>query len=302
MSENKKYQNIKIIKLGTELLQDLLGYSRTTILKKLSYLGYRLSAASYAHILNSTRSVGLSTLHKTAIGIKNIVETELGYKYIDEGFKQVLEDKQLSFIPEREKKYDDTNIVFHKYGSVSINEEVRFIQTAKSEIIYFGTTLSNPINYFTLRNTSEYEIPIKNLLEKGVFIKFYLLNPESNEARLFYNDINRTSSFFDNTDNNTDTIKRNITKLKIIAKKFNSDLFKVYTYKHLPFINFIAVDGNANNGKLMISHQIYGVHFVNSPVLEINKIGEPSLYRKYWSALENLIKNATKVEVWQLNV
>ena len=297
----KPGKSISIINAGIKLLTKEKGYSYRSITKKLRYLGFEISPASLSNLINERR-VSLFLLERTLEGLQVLVRKELGYEYNNEQekfIKMTQGTAELITIPTISKETSELieqAMKFHENGTVPIHEEVDFLRTAKSEIIYLGTTLSNPISYFFSRRETEYKTYVEDLLSRGVDITFYLLDPDSNEARLYFFDIKRYSFPFE--DDNV-SIKSNLEKLNTIKREFNNRKFKgklkILTYKHLPSSYFLVVDGKSENGRLMTSPFLYGISSVNSPVVEVSKSKNLRLFNLYWRSLRSLIENAKEV-------
>ena len=58
---------------------------------------------------------------------------------------------------------------------------VDFISTAQIEIIEISTTLSAVTAYYSCFNKFRFWRPVEELLKRGVNIKYYVLDPNSNE-------------------------------------------------------------------------------------------------------------------------
>ncbi|MEM1320803.1 MAG: DUF5919 domain-containing protein [Bacteroidota bacterium] len=284
-----------IIKAGFTLLNDKKGYSQRSVVKKLNMLGLNIGAASFNKIIKD-KAVSRATLQKVAEAIKELVMLELGYHYEEErGFVQAITaDWQAKVVPELStEEKDNSGLQFHTEGRVSIEYKRNFFHNTEKELIEVGVRLHTFTNYFISRNPTEYRKPIEQLLEKGVTIKLFLLDPESNAARLYFEDRTR---IFPNEKHAIEETRRVVEKLAFIKRDFDQqDLkgqFEIYTYKHIPQNHFLIVDGDSLHGKMMTSHYIYGLRRAECPVLEFTRKDNRSLFRKYWNAYTQLVQGA----------
>jgi len=58
----------------------------------------------------------------------------------------------------------------------------------------------------------------------------------------------------------------------------------------------MTVDGDSPNGKVMVSHYVYGLSRANCPVVEFSKQSNPALYDRYWDSLKKLAENARQLK------
>lgn len=293
------YRNI--IRQGITALKAQKHHSQVVIINKLRYLKYKISEPSLSNILNN-RKVGLSILKSVADGIQELVKSEIGLIWKNHEF---ISDKKsspnrLKEIPELSSKSPSLvlkpGFAFHENGRIPISHKVEFLSSAQNEILEFGVTLSTFCSYFFSRNDQEFKVPIIKLLEKGINYKCYLLDPECNEARLYFDDRARIS---EDDKKGPEKIKETINKLRRIRDEFQKaeylGTFQIYTYKHVPYNYFTTVDRGKPIGKIMVSHYIYGESRANCPVMEISRKESPTLFRRYSDSLTRLIKKANVV-------
>lgn len=283
---------------GVTLLKRKKNYKQITIVNKLKYLNFDISAATLSNILNK-KIVGQDAIWKTAEGIQALIKLELGMIFNQGQFLEQKERKD--WIPEDIPglSIDEPSLimkpgfVFNEEGRYSLTQKIAFLSTAEHEVIEFGLTLRTFASHFFSRNDSEFKIPLTKLLEKGVNIKCYVLDPGSNEARLYFEDRSR---ILPDEKNGIESIKQSIEKLGKVYREFKKadypGLFEVYTYKHFPYNYFMMVDGGSPKGKIAISHYIYGELRAKCPIIEFTRKHSPSLYRRYLTSLRNLTKDA----------
>jgi len=285
-----------IVKDGFTLLKKEKQYDQTTVVYKLNFLGTKVSKAAFNNIVND-KPVGEKLLHKVSHGIQELIKKELGFCWENTGF---VKDSTMGLEPVTVGKLMPTDpalvlkpgFAFHADGRLPIAQKVRFFSTAQKEVIEFGVTLNTFNSYFYNRNDKEFKSHIEALLEKGVHFKCFLLNPDFNEARVYFNDGKARKD-------DERKIKESIDRLTDIQGEFGknnySGTFEVFTYRHIPNNYFMAVDGGESTGKLMVSHYIYGEPRAKCPVIEISNKDNSVLFRRYWESLKKLMEGAAPI-------
>ncbi len=289
-----------IIIKGVELLKNRQHYDQSTIVKKMRYLGKNISEPTFSNIL-SGKNVKSTTLDKVSQGIQELVLNELGLHWRHNDYEEATKSDWTPVdIPALDVK-DPSLVVrpgfsFYDSGRISIAQKTAFFSTAQKEVIEFGITLHTFSSYFINRAEWEFVSIVEGLLEKGVHFKCYLLNPESNEALLYFKD---RQQFQPEEAKSIEVIREVVKQLGRIQAKFEAKnlpgTFQVFTYKHIPYNYFMAVDGHTVNGKMMVSHYIYGESRANCPVVEFSKSTDALLFKRYWSSLQKLIKDAKPI-------
>lgn len=293
---NKVERFYDIVQKGVELLVEKQEYRQSNLINKLKVLNLAVSPASLSNIVNGKKA-GLQILKTTAGGIEAIIRSELGMEYA--------KDRRV-FIPLHDpvwKPYvipeallhskDDTGLILHLDGRVTIQHKTDFIATAQKEVIEVGVRLKTFADYFISRNEAEYKDYISALLKRGVTFKGYLLDPDSNEASLYFADRARTQ------ESEIDAIsemKKVVEKLKRLVREFEQrkypGAFEIYLYKHIPYNHFLVVDQHLDGGKMMVSHYIYGVRRAECPVWEFTSSQQPALFKKYATSLEYYLRES----------
>ncbi|MCB0631630.1 MAG: hypothetical protein KDD15_17920, partial [Lewinella sp.] len=69
---------------------------------------------------------------------------------------------------------------------------------------------------------------------------------------------------------------------------------EVYLYKNVPYNNFLIIDPESIEGRMMVSHYLYGIRRADCPVVEFSKKSNRSLYRRYLASFTAMINNAKK--------
>ena len=288
-----------IIKEGLKLLKNQKYYNQTKVVKKLNFLGITISKPTFSNIINGKKVRG-ETLSKTSKGIEEILKQELGVHWEKSAF---VKTKELSWQPNIVGELDSNDpafiikpgFAFHENGRLPISKKVELLSNAQKEVIEFGITLRTYTSHFINRAEWEFKTHIESLLDRGVNIKCYLLNPECNEARLYFDDRMRVRG---ESSKGVETIKESIFNLCKVREEFikkgKSGTFEIFTYKHIPYNHFMSIDGTSINGKMIVSHYIYGESRANCPVLEFSKDRSRALYKMYWNSLRLLMKDAKK--------
>jgi hypothetical protein len=285
-----------IVQKGAKLLIEQWDYTQVALVKKMKTLGITISTASLNLIIHN-KSAGFRTLKRAAEGISTILSSEFALSY-DRDVERFVENKPESWKaqPIPESPSDAPPITIHPDGRVSVKEKTDFIATATQEVIEVGIRLNSFSNYFVSQNEKAYKAHIVNLLERGVNVRGYLLNPESNEARLYFED---RASIQSSEKDSIDDIKRITERLRQVSAELNGlqfpGKFEIFLYKHIPCNFFFVVDGGLSSGKMMVSPYLYGIRRANCPVLEFSKKDQPAMFRKYWESLQYFTERADRL-------
>lgn len=292
-----KEQNTNTILQAFQLLKKEYHYSQVQVVNKLNTLDVEITPATFNKIIKGNYT-NLKTITEVEKGIFEIVKQELDWVYEESSFKYFkTKDWKPSIVPEikPKSKAEEIQLKYHQTGRISIPYHVDFINGTKKELIYLGVRMRNFKDYFTSSNEKEFKIPIRELLEKGVNIKIYLLAPESNVASFYFDD---RSNVFEDEKDSPEIIKKTIKSLLRIQQEFKDCIgkFEIYTYKHIPHYHLILVDSNSKESKLLISNYLYGISRANCPLLEIYKQNDRSLFRKYVTSFNKMTEKAKLVQ------
>lgn len=299
-----KQAELKFIAVeGCKLLEDAMQYKNTDMILKLKYLGLEVSPSSFSNCINK-KEVGKETLKKIGTGIAQIVQSELGLVYNPEtrAFESIGNNWEKKIIPTDVTASEDktpattATYIFHQEGRLKIEDKVRFMQKARLEVIEVGVRLRTFSEYFTSRKESEFRRPVEELLQKGIDIKIYILDPESEESKIYFED----RAKIDKKESQSMEVTKNaIAQIKEIIESFREKKypgsFEIFTYRHIPYNHFLAIDAIHEQGQMMVSHYIYGIRRADCPVLEFSKTANPDLYHRYWFSLQEFTKNAVKI-------
>jgi len=301
----KEILRYDMIAKGVALLKQQQEYTQITLVRKAAVLGHVFATASLTNILNKEKGrekpIGLSLLKTVSDGIAGIIRSELGMEYNEkqQAYVSLPHFQEIYIVPEKPIDAAKSRIpVLHPDGRLPIPEKTAFIEGAQKEVIEFGVRLRTFSEYFTSSSEKEYKAYIIKLLEKGVNVTCYLLDPESQQARMYFED--RIKVMPHEKDAIEETRKA-VERLKTVIREFEErnyrGKFEVWKYQHIPYNLFLAVDPDTPGGKMLISHYIYGIRRAEAPVMEIEKEYQPELYKKYRESLLLYIKDAIRIDV-----
>ncbi|MDZ4679183.1 MAG: hypothetical protein SH848_06460 [Saprospiraceae bacterium] len=294
-----KKQQIAIIQVGVELLKEKQGYSQLAIVEKLELLNFKVSEAALSKIVRNNEG-GNKILKIAAEGIQELIRREIGVEWEETKYSDTLgSDWKQTLIKETETTAHplvNPGFTFYEDGRLPIAQKVDFISEAKQEVIEFGVVLNTFAGYFFSRNEKEFKQHVQGLLTKGVHFKCYLLDPDCEETNMYFSD--RAKHLPDEL-KSIGKIREAIEKLGKVQQQFINagyrGTFEIFAYQHIPANYFMTVDGDSPDGKLMVSHYVYGLSRANCPVLEFSKKNNPALYDRYWDSLKMLAQNARRL-------
>ena len=289
-----------MVQKGVALLADTQVYKQSNLVNKLKLLNLAVSASSLSNIING-KQVGLPTLKAAAEGIQHIIQQELGMEYSKISREYIprhdraWEPYILPEVPEDSSQ--NTGMVLHLDGRVTIQQKTDFIATAQKEVIEVGVRLRTFAEYFSSRKETEYKNYIISLLKKGVAFKAYMLDPESNLAHLYFEDRSQVQV---SEKDSIDESRKVVVKLKQLVQEFAQEhypgTFEIYLYRHVPYNHFLVVDPQREGGKMMVSHYIYGIRRAECPVWEFTRSKQKNLFDKYLVSLKSYLKGAKALQ------
>lgn len=297
-----RQKNLELIKAALGILkeQDSVIYTQAVICQKMDVLGFGVSTSLFNKLINNKR-VGDSSLLKIKMGLTKLLELELGWYYdpVSETYIK-REDKnwqrEIIDVPDEASTAIKREPVFHFDGRRSTEEKVEFLQSAKREIIFLGIRLRQFVGFFSNRKDADFKDPILALLGRGVVIKCYLADPDSNLTRAYFTDratVLPEDAFGDAL---IPQIIEDLKKIKAeLAALCEGAQFEIYTYKHFPTAHFLSVDRSSFAGKMLVSNYTFGIPRSKIPVIEVNKEYNPKLFDMYNRSLEAIIKDAKEI-------
>lgn len=296
ISKEARLKNI--VCKGLEYLQDHFDYGQRNVVNKLKMLEMPVGTASFSNIVTG-KAVGLPTLNLAARGVELILQRELDMAYdanVQDFRPKHTPGWEVSIVPEKEPDESGRGFVLHVDGRVSLQYKTAFMATAQKDIVEVGVRLNSFSSYFISQNENAYKMHILGLLRRGIHIKEYLLDPDSQEARIYFDDRARVQT---SEKDSLSEMKKVVERLKTLGAEFEAmkltGKFEVYLYRHIPYSLFYVVDGTCENGKMMVSHYMYGVRRANCPVMEVTRAGQPVLFRKYWESMQLFLEGAHKI-------
>jgi hypothetical protein len=294
----KKDQLLDIIQKGVAFLMEERAYSQKDVVKKLKALEKKISDSLLSNILNQKGEIGFPSLKNAAEGVSEIAYRELGAKFNAES-AQFVKDPEPDWEAETifiKGKTGVEGLRFHWEGRAPLAEKAAFIEGAQHEIIEVGVRVKTFAEYFISRREQEYKQPVMNFLKRGGVFKVYMLDPGSQQARMYFEDRAKAQK---SENEALAEMQRVVERLREVAaemQKIKPGSFEVYFYQHIPYNHFFVADGDQKTGgRMMVSHYLYGVKRADCPVLQFAYPDNPELFRKYRDSLRAYIKDAKRV-------
>ncbi|MBU6340457.1 MAG: hypothetical protein KGS48_03090 [Bacteroidetes bacterium] len=282
---DERSMHLKLCFAAIQKLQFKFGYGQNSIIAKLKFLGFEVNTASLSNLLsNGKRNVGDKALSRLANGLERLVAEEL-----DMSFDPVLQD----FIPAQTSGWvayivpDSTRLSTHDFaihpeGRVLLEQKARFIGSAIQEVVEIGVRLHSFANYFYSQNDAVFRNRVEELLRRGVHYRAYMIDPESDAAKLYFSDRARV---LPSEQAAFEALPGIVAQLSALSQEFKTKQlkgkFEIYLYQHLPVCMIYAVDPQLIHGKMMVSSYLYGIRRANCPVLEFTRANQAALFRKY---------------------
>lgn len=300
MSKSLAEQDRGVIKAGVELLQERCAYTQASVHRKLTYLGCRVAIASLNNIIND-KPIGAPLARKVRLSIEKLVWEELGAQWNLTKEKFLLDERpsgwQPDVVPEAQQEVPaPRSSIIRPEGRLTINEKVGIINEAQHEVIEFGLRLRTFSNYFLTRSAYEFKNHIIAQLSTGVHFKLYLLDPDCNEARLYFDDRARVlPEERDGQEQARASVER-LSRIKeeLVAENSPGD-FQVFFYRHIPVAHFLIIDGESLSGQMVYAPYLYGVRRADCPVSVISKQTYRQLFRIHYQSFLALSKGATPI-------
>jgi hypothetical protein len=295
LKKDERY--VDIIRKGLDLLAEQQDYRQVDVLAKFETLGKTVSRASLSNIVTGARTVGLPVMRKASDGLEEIIGSELGMKYNPETRAFALAhapDWRPYIIPVRVAAEPESPAVSTYFdGRVSIRQKTDFISSAQKEVIEVGVRLKTFADYFISRKEKEFKDYITTLLQRGVNFKAYMLDPDCQEARMYFDDRKKVQ---EEEGEAVAEMKRVVEKLRRLVRELAQrgyrGKFEVFLYRHIPYNHFLVVDPQEKGAKMMVSHYIYGIKRADCPVWEFTRNAPDDLYAKYEKSLDRYLRDA----------
>lgn len=285
------------VKMAFELLAAQRHYTQAEVHRKLSYLGADFGNTTFNNILNDV-AVRPATLLGAYDTMAELLYRELGQR-LDAALHTAPYAAPEEWVPEvipttaDKASSQPPTVQFRSEGRLTIPEKVAFMATAQREVVEFGLRLHSFTNYFLTRSAHEFRDHVEEMLARGVNLKLYLLDPDCNESRLYFED--RARAMPEEKDNMAD-VRRVIAQLKQIKQETDEQGFAghitLYIYKHVPYCHFLIVDGELKSGKMLVSPYLYGVRRADCPVIGVDKHTHHKLFRLYYQSFQQQAADA----------
>ncbi|MEM1319423.1 MAG: hypothetical protein AAGG75_04160 [Bacteroidota bacterium] len=290
--------NRALVRDGLQLLKAKKRYRQNNIIAKIKTLGLVISASTLSNIING-KSVAEETIEETAEKIMEIIKQELGMVLEKEAFIFDETDSgwEASIVPELFEDHPGLilkpGFSFTAEGRYEPNKKVELFSMAETEVIEFGLTMRTYASHFISKSDQAFRTPITQLLAKGVHIRCYLLDPECNEASMYFDD---RAKVLKAEQRGISVIRNSLETLASVSEEFRTEgypgHFEVYTYRHIPYNHFMSIDASEPTAKMLVSHYVYGKPRGKCPVMEFTQEHSPQLYRLYLDSLKSLTKGA----------
>lgn len=294
-TERTEYNRLAIKRLKSD---PQTTFTQLAICEKLEVLGVRIAPPTITKLLRGN-PLGRRLSINLARGLTDLLYRELGLEPDARGttlFPTSNPDWQRQ--PVGTPAAPTGGPLLHPKGRRTLPEKTAFIADAREEVIFFGLRLRQLSYYLRSRRDEEFTDHLRVLLAKGVNVKCYLIDPQSNHASLYLDDIAATVPEEANNRRQLTTILQSLQSAQsdfAAQATPRSGKFSIYTYRHLPTAHFLAVDGKLSEGRIQVAHYLYGQPSSKVPVLEFRRSQNFDLYQLYWNALKALIKDAKEV-------
>lgn len=189
-----------------------------------------------------------------------------------------------------------SSITLYEDGRKEIADKVKFLKSAQIEIIEIGVRLNTFTQYFKDRKDSEFKQHIIEQMNKGVNMKYLMMDPSGDLARMYFGD--RAKILQEEQDaylQMAQTMKDLLRVRDELNAASTKGQMKVYIYNSLPSNHYLIVDGEHKNGKMLLTPYLYGISRANCPVVELHQQKSPIAFEKYRQSAEFIIKQAIEI-------
>jgi hypothetical protein len=192
-----------------------------------------------------------------------------------------LEQLLKQYLPQKEK-----NLTVFEEGRPSLAQKLELIGSARTDVIECGIALRTFVSYFETRPATEFRNHVANLMRRGVRFRCLLLDPDCSFARDLADPpiLERIRESI-----------RYLTKLSTELCPSDAGGLQVLLYQSSPHFSMICVDGECEDGRLLVSPYLYGSRKAESPGFLIWKRSHPVLFEKFWSSTSFLLSQARPI-------
>lgn len=294
--ETKRDELLTICQQAMNLLRPAEPYTQADVIGMMSHLGTSIGESTFSELLKNGKG-GPKMLASVSAALRQLVRDELGMEWADGSFTKIA---GADFIP---KKTPTKNLATGKKGHIPFDEgrlevekKIGFFQGAQEEVIEFGTTLNKFSTNLYSNPKEAFREHIENLLAKKVNFKCYMVDPKTPGLTPYF--LDRESVHAAESDHEY-KIRQSIARLHSVQEGVAANglpgSFEVFSYTHLPYSYFLAVDPATRNGKILVSPYLYGITRAASPTFIILRKDNPGLFTTYWDSLRALMKNAKRI-------
>lgn len=264
-------------------------HTQKAIVEKLKARNYKTSTATFTNVKNGT--AGHRTIVNHAKGLQAILKEDFNLVY-DEVKKDFIESTNPRLTPSTHQSNHNnkTLVPLITKGRLTLSQKIAFILSAKTEVVELGLSLRTFTSYFQSRSYDEFGQHIEKLLRNGVNIKCFVLDPNCAVVDLLTQQGEKDLKA---------RIERVLARLQEESDRFKSKEFKgtiiAYTYDHIPYNHFNIIDGEAQNGRMIISNYVYGIKRADCPVFKFTKKQNLILFKRYWSSYQKTLEQAKQI-------
>lgn len=187
-------------------------------------------------------------------------------------------------LPERLRVYGN--------GRLPTADKLRFMNYATEEVIEFGTGLITFVGYFESLGPSEWRNPVVEMLQRGVDIRCFVLEPESRAAEAYF----ELRSEGEYQGRAAGTLDRLLDIRDELNGESDSGQVSVLVYESLPAQYALAVDLAQERSAMQFSPYLPGLRRAECPVYEASKTGEPDLFQRLQISLEDQMNEAVLLD------
>ena len=181
---------------------------------------------------------------------------------------------------------------WHETGRLLVTEKAQFLSRATTEIIEIGTGLTTFASYFDQTNPELFKTPVYAAIERGVEVRCYALDPDSDVAQTYLADRGEPEY----ADRIRDALERLARVRDEVAAQNWPGSFEVNVYAHIPSLYALAVDlDETDKAELMASPYLFGVARAETPVMRFSFASNRTLLERYRIAIRAITASARSI-------
>lgn len=162
-------------------------------------------------------------------------------------------------------------------GRWSVDHKRVFIQRAATEVCEIGISLRSLVSYFDQRPDSDFLIPVRDLLARGVNFTYILMDPDAPGTTAYAHVLGDPAL--------PDRIRASVERLQAVAAEFAAmslpGRMSVSVTRAWPSANVILVDPDGPAGRCLVAPYLFGMKRAAAPVLELSQDEQPESFAKY---------------------